>query len=148
MADLQGQIDRVELVGRGVAPLMLNMIDAIEKFVELDTPFLVEERNERVAGLHELMGRADVTDSEKYRRIMEAYQIENEFGRTIEAYRGTIDRGGRKAGAWSQAKRDWTELDSSYRAAIKQGLRVARKQAAPDMIRLPIPAAENAGGSI
>lgn len=170
MADLQGQIDRVELVGRGVTPLMLNMIDAIAKFVELDTPFLLDERNERVAALRELMGRADVTDAEKYRRILEAYQIENEFGRTIEAYRGTIDRGGRtltvdflrvgrialvyqtldgaEAGVWSQEKRGWVELDPSFRSAIKQGLRVARKQAAPDMIRLPIPAAENAGGSV
>jgi hypothetical protein len=164
MTSLRRQIDDVELVGRGVTPLMLKMIDALDAFVALDVPFLQEERSRRLAGLRELMGRADVTNSEKYRRILEAYQIENDYGRTIEAYRGaladgkTVDflRVGRialvyqsldadEAAVWDQAGRQWIELDSSYRTAIKQGLRIARKQAAPDLIRLPLPAAQ-AGG--
>ncbi len=117
-----------------------------------------------MAHLRELMGRADVTNAEKYRRILEAYQIENDYGRTIEAYRGTLADGrtvdflrvGRialiyqtldadEAAVWDQAARQWVALDSSYRTAIKQGLRIARKQAAPDMIRLPLPAAQVGG---
>lgn len=163
MASLRRQIDDVELVGRGVTPLMLSMIDALGNFVELDVPFLKEERGKRVDSLRELMGRSDVTNAEKYRRILEAYQIENDYGRTIEAYRGTLADGrtvdflrvGRialvyqsldasEAAAWDQSARTWVELDSSYRTAIKQGLRIARKQAAPDLIRLPLPAAQTA----
>ena len=165
MASLRAQVDDVEIVGRGVTPLMLSMIDALEAFVGLDMPFLGEERAERVARLREIMGRADVTNSEKYRRIMEAFQIENDYGRTIEAYRGTIETGqtvdflrvgrvalvyqtldGAEAGAWDMASRSWSPLDSSYRTSIKEGLRIARKQSAPDMIRLPLPAAQSAGG--
>ena len=164
MASLRRQIDDVEVVGRGVTPLMLKMIDALDAFVSLDVPFLKEERARRVDFLRELMGRADVTNSEKYRRILEAYQIENDYGRTIEAYRGTLPDGrtvdflrvGRialiyqsldadEAAAWDQETREWVLLDSSYRTAIKQGLRIARKQSAPDLIRLPLPAAQ-AGG--
>jgi hypothetical protein len=152
MASLRRQIDDVEVVGRGVTPLMLKMIDALDAFVALDV------------NLRDLMGRADVTNSEKYRRILEAYQIENDYGRTIEAYRGTLADGrtvdflrvGRialvyqslgadEAAVWDQAGGRWIELDRSYRTAIKQGLRIARKQAAPDLIRLPLPAAQ-AGG--
>jgi hypothetical protein len=99
---------------------------------------------------------------------MEAYQIENEYGRTIEAYRSMLERGdrevnvdflrfgrialiyqtldGSEAGVWNQETRSWEPLDASYRTAIRHGLRIARKQAAPDMIRLPLPPAEEEQG--
>ena len=163
---LREQIENVTVIGREVTPLMLRMVDSLGDFVALDVPFLLEERRERVAGLKALMDRADVTNAEKYRRILEAYQIENDFGRTIEAYRGSLEaEGGTKTvdylrvgrvtllyqtldgeeiGAWNEAGGNWQTLDGSYRAAIRQGLRIARKQAAPDLLRLPVPAAEDA----
>jgi len=168
LAMLGGQLDQVEVVGRSVTPLMLRMIDALDALVRLDLPFLLDERTERVAELHKLMIRADVTSAEKYRRIMEAYQIENEYGRTIEAYRSMLKRGdrevkvdflrfgrialiyqtldGKEAGVWDRKTKSWAPLEASYRTAIRQGLRIARKQAAPDMIRLPLPAAEGEQG--
>ncbi len=161
LASLQDQLDRVEVVGRSVTPLMLRMIDALDATVALDLPYLIEERTQRIADLRKLMTRAAVTSAEKYRLIMEAYQTENEYGRTIEAYRSTIKRGdrdikvdflrfgrialvyqtldGMEAGMWNQEKKTWDPLDASYRTAIRQGLRIARKQAAPDLIRLPLP---------
>jgi hypothetical protein len=166
MASLQGQIDDVEIVERGIPPLMAHMIDALEAFVGLDVPFLRDERSKRVEGLRELMLRADVTNAEKYRRIVEAYQIENDYGRTIEAYRGTHDNGktvdflrvgrialvyqtldGLENGAWDQDARDWVSVDSSHSSAIKDGLKIARKQSAPDMILLPIAAATQGGAN-
>jgi hypothetical protein len=161
LASLQDQLDRVEVVGRSVTPLMLRMIDALEATVALDLPYLIEERTQRIANLRKLMTRAAVSNSEKFRLIMEAYQTENEYGRTIEAYRSTLKRGdrdikvdflrfgrialvyqtldGMEAGVWNQAEKTWEPLDASYRTAIREGLRIARKQAAPDLIRLPLP---------
>jgi hypothetical protein len=166
LESLSDQLERVQLVSRSVTPLMLRMIDALESFVALDVPFLIEERTKRVEDLRTMMDRADVTTAEKFRQIMEAYQIENEYGRTIEAYRDTVDIGGREttvdflrfgrialvyqsldeqdAGVWSQEERRFVPLDSSYRSALRQGLRIARKQAAPDLIRLPLPAPTDA----
>jgi hypothetical protein len=111
------------------------------------------------------MDRADVEDSEKYRRIMEAYQIENEYGRTIEVYQDTLSidgeertldflRVGRVAllyqtldgeevGAWDQQAREWVELPSEYSDSVRKGIRIARKQLAPDMIRVPVAAPED-----
>jgi hypothetical protein len=164
-ATLREQIENVTVIGREVTPLMLRMVEALEQFVALDVPFLETERSNRVHHLKELMDRADVTNAEKYRRILEAYQIENEYGRTIEAYRGSLDQGGEsrpvdflrvgrvvllyqtldasELGAWDQAAGKWQPLDRSYRGAIRQGLRIARKQAAPDLLRLPVRAAED-----
>ncbi len=162
-ASLDEQTDRIELVSREVTPLMLRMIDALAAFVDLDVPFLEEERAERIQDLRKLMHRANVTESEKYRRLMEAYQVENEYGRTIEAYRSTLAKDDKEltvnflrvgrialvyqtldeleAGVWNQDQRRWEPLDSSYRSRIRQGLRIARKQVAPDLILLPLPAA-------
>jgi len=164
LESLQGQLDRIEEVGRSVMPLMSKMVDSYESLVSLDIPFLLAERQQRVTDLRKLMQRSDVTSAEKYRRIMEAYQIENEYGRTIEAYRSTLDIEGREvtvdflrfgrialvyqtpdgteAGVWNQATKSWEPLDPRYRGAIKDGLRIARKQSAPDLIRLPLPAPE------
>jgi hypothetical protein len=166
IASLEGQIDNVELVGRQITPLMLEMISGIESFVELDVPFLLDERRTRVATLRELMERADISDAERYRRIMEAYQIENDFGRTIEAYRADLELGGvtrsvdflrfgriallyqtqdgTETGVWDQKAGEWIVLPGEYRGPVRQGLRIARKQVAPDMLQLPIPAAEDA----
>ena len=160
---LRRQIDNVAVVSRQVLPLMEEMVDVLDQFVQLDVPFLLEERTTRVAGLRELMLRADVSTSEKYRRIFEAYQVENEYGRTIEAYRGRLSidakdlsvdflRIGRNAllyqtldgeasGAWDAEQRSWKPLDDSYRLSIRDGLRMARKQVAPDLLELPIPVA-------
>jgi hypothetical protein len=163
MASLRRQVDEVTIVGRGVIPHMEQMIAMLEKFVELDMPFLREERRARVAELRTIMNRADVTISEKYRRILEAYQIENEYGRTIEAYRGSLGDGdgartvdflrvGRNAllyqtldtdetGAWSADTQTWERMDD-FRTSVRDGLRMARKYAAPDLIEVPMPAAE------
>jgi vacuolar-type H+-ATPase subunit I/STV1 len=160
---LRRQIDDVELIGREITPLMLAMIAAFENFVELDVPFLQEERATRVTNLSALMTRADVTDAERYRRITEAYQIENEYGRTIEAYQGELEIDGQMrqvdflrvgrvvflyqtldgatTGVWDQRNKTWSEAPD-YRVAVRDGLRMARKQTAPDLLKLPVPTAE------
>ncbi len=162
LASLEEQIGNVTEIGREVMPLMMRMVDTLDQFVEADVPMLLEERRKRVNDLRELLVRADVENSEKYRRIMEAYQIENDYGRTIEVYQDTIDvdgeertldflRIGRVAlmyqtpdgsevGTWDQEQGRWVALPDGYRDSIRKGIRIARKQAAPDMIRVPVSA--------
>jgi hypothetical protein len=163
MESLRAQIDGVTGVGRQVMPLMLRMIDTLDAFVDLDVPFLPAERRMRIKGLRSLTHRADVTLSEKYRRVLEAYQIENEYGRTIEAYRGSLDDGksrtvdflrigrvallyetldGAEVGGWDVKRKQWTVLGGEYRGPIHEGLRMARKQMAPDLLTVPVAVAE------
>ncbi|WP_333970532.1 DUF3450 domain-containing protein [Alteromonas mediterranea] len=160
MADLNSAIDEVSVVERQITPLMMRMIDGLEQFVALDVPFLPQERANRVADLRAMMDRADVAASEKFRRVMEAYQVEMDYGRTMEAYSGIHSingqerdveflRLGRTAlmyqtrdasmqGVWNKQTRQWEELDSSYRTQITKGLRMAKKQLAPDLLMLPV----------
>ena len=167
LGSLHTQLDQVDAVGRSVTPLMMRMIAALEEFVALDLPFLLEERRDRIDQLRRLLHRADVSVSEKYRRIMEAYQIESEYGRTIEAYQAPLAPGGdgesvdylrfgrialmyltldgREGGAWDRESRSWQPLGGGAIDDVSQGLRVARKLIPPDLIRLPLPEPQDAG---
>lgn len=164
MAEINASIDKVSVIERQILPLMIRMIDGLEQFVELDIPFLAKERSERIAELKQLMDRADVSSSEKFRRVLEAYQVEVDYGKTIEAYNGIQNingterdvaflrvgrvalvyqtRDGKLSGAWDSKAGKFVELPAEYRISIAKGLRVARKQLAPDMLTLPIAAAE------
>ncbi|NQY26062.1 MAG: DUF3450 domain-containing protein [Piscirickettsiaceae bacterium] len=155
------QLRNIETTQRDIVPLMLKMIEVMSLFVELDLPFLPEERQTRIIQLQTLMERADVTLAEKYRRILEAYQVETEYGRTIEAYKGdltieettrTVDflRIGRvslyyltldglEAGVWNAG---WQRLDNDYLQGISQALKIAKKQLPPDLLVLPVKTAE------
>jgi hypothetical protein len=167
LSSIDRQMKDVDIVEKEIVPLMLRMVTALEQFVKLDLPFLGEERTNRVVQLKDMMNRSDVTISEKYRRVMEAYQIETEYGRTIEAYRGRLKgadgserevdflRVGRlvlayqtldkeETGFWNASTKQWQELSGGYEGAITSALRVARKQSAPDLINLPILAPEAA----
>ena len=165
-ASLEDQITGFGDLERGIVPLMLDMIDALEQFVRLDVPFQLQERQGRLQRLRELMDRADVSVSEKYRQIMDAYLIETAFGRTIEAYSGQIDTdaGPRKveffrlgrtllayqspdrqiAGYWDAAAGDWRSLPDAHRASVSLGLSIAKKQAAPEILVLPVAAPRRA----
>ncbi|MGB6142084.1 MAG: DUF3450 domain-containing protein [Pseudoalteromonas rhizosphaerae] len=157
-------MDQVSIIERQITPLMLRTITGLEQFVALDVPFLTDEREKRLASLKDMMNRADINSSEKFRRVLEAYQVEVDYGRTIEAYTALLDvdgqerevdflrigrleliyltRDGKKAGSWDTTSKQFVALDDSTISQISKGLRIARKQLAPDMLTLPVHAAD------
>lgn len=94
MSQLAVSIDEVTVIERQITPLMLRMIDGLEQFVELDVPFLIGERRARIERLRETMDRADVLVSEKFSQVFRAFQIENDYGRTMETYSSSIEIAG------------------------------------------------------
>ena len=161
MDSIRGEIRGIARTNVEILPLMQDMLSTLGQFVELDTPFLLDERRERVAKLKDMMPRADVTVSEKFRRIVEAYQIEIDYGRTIESYSGNLKGkqvdflrvgrvallyqtpDGRETGYWDRTRKDWI-LDSGYADGVKEGIKVAKKQTSPDLLIVPIQAAAKA----
>jgi hypothetical protein len=161
MQTLQRQLGEIETTAREIVPLLQKMLVTLEEFVKLDLPFLPEERAERIAGLKQMMTRADVSIAEKFRRIAEAYQVEMEYGRTLEAYQGRIGdrtveflRAGRvslmyrsldggETGYWDADAGQWV-ADNGYQGMVVAGLKIARKQAAPDLLTVPVPAPREA----
>jgi hypothetical protein len=166
MAQLSSSIDDVTVIERQITPLMLRMIDGLEQFVALDVPFLVEERQDRIERLREIMDRADVAVSEKFSQVLRAFQIENEYGRTMETYGTTImlngverqvdmlkvgrialvyqTPDGEETGMWNVDAGEYQAVDNSYEGSVRQGIRMARQQASIEMLSLPIRGAEAA----
>lgn len=161
VALVQKQLGEIDTTQREIQPLMQKMVDTLVKFVGLDVPFLLEERKARVDKLQEIMPRADVTISEKYRRILEAYQIELDYGRSLDTYQGKLPAEGQdktvefvrlgrvslmyqtpdggETGYWNQAERKWV-VDDHYKSAVQKAIKVAKKMGAPDLLDVPVPA--------
>jgi len=140
-----------------------EMIEQLNAFVIKDTPFLRTERLQRVKLLRELMDRSDVSVAEKYRRVLGAYQVELDYGRTLEAYRDEIEidgtprtvqflrvgrvgwyyqtLDGHRAAYWDARDQTWVAVKATRRLAIRRALRVASQQAAPELLELPVAAA-------
>jgi len=144
---------------------LTRMFGSLEQFFSLDVPFLNQERTDRVESLKELMSRQDVTVAEKFRKVTEAYQIENDYGRTIETYKDTLEVDGafleldflrigrialmyqsvdgKTSGVWNQDTQSWDDA-SDQRNQIKLGLSIAKKQVPPDLVILPVDSPEAA----
>jgi len=169
MEDISISMDQVDVINRQIFPLMERMIDGIEQSIALDIPFLMEERTNRVAALKETMERSDVSVAEKFRKVMEAYQIENDYGSSSEWYLQEIEledivreykmlRIGRiglyfqsddtsVTGWWNPATEAYEEVDSENRNEIRKGLRIARQLVAPELVLVPLQVPESAGGA-
>jgi hypothetical protein len=161
---INNQLEGLEATNRGVVPLMLEMIQALGQIVEADIPFRIEERRARVERLANMMDQAEVTASEKYRRVMEAYQSELEFGRTTEAYSDTLPTTGQtvdflrvgrtlliyqtsdqsSTGWFNPTTRAFEELPGRYVLEVKNGIAIAKNEKAPDLVMLPTPGPETA----
>jgi hypothetical protein len=168
LQQLARSIDEVTVIERQITPLMMRMIDGLEQFVELDLPFLLDERRERVETLRAMMDRADVAVSEKFSQILQAYQIENEYGRTMESYGDTItidgtprrvdvlkmgrivlvyqSPDGEITGFYNPITSAWEELDDSYNTPVRNGIRMANQQLSVDLLSLPVRGPEEVAG--
>ena len=161
---LQRQIDDIDDTKRGIVPLMFRMIDSLEQFIDLDIPINYDERKARVERLRDVMANSNVTVSERFRQVVEAYQVELEYGANIRAYQGALDYNGteitvdffnlgrtallalsldqKNAWIFNKETRGWDQLGDEYVESVVKAVRMARKTLPADLIKLPITAAE------
>ncbi len=165
MADLQESIENATLMERQIMPLTLKMLDALEQFVELDLPFNQESRLNAIARVRANLDAAQYSAAEKFRQVLELYDIESQYSRTVQQYEGMLERDGQQrqvtffrvgrialmyqtpdqseTGVWDAANQNW-QVANNFRNSVTQGIRIAKQQAAIDILNLPIPAPEAA----
>ncbi len=167
MQDIEESIENATVIERQIMPLSIKMLDALSQFVELDMPFLRAERLAAIEQVRSNLDSARFSSAEKFRQILELYDIESQYSQTIEQYSGIHDVDGQerqvtflrvgriallyqtsdqsKTGAWNKRSSAWEALSAGdYRSATANGIRIAKKQAAVDIIKLPIVAPEAA----
>ena len=168
MSELKESIENATIIERGISPLMLSMLKGIEDFIALDTPFKKEQRQGAIDDLYVNMDSAKFSAAEKFRQILEVYDIESEYSLSLESYRDMVDinadgsevevemlRVGRVAlmyqtkdksqtGAWNKEAGAWETLGSEYRRPVDQGIRIAKKLSPQDVMEMPITAPETA----
>ncbi len=163
LEDMALSMDQVDVINRQIFPMMERMIDGLEQSIALDIPFLMDERTNRMETLAEIMERSDVSVAEKFRKVLEAYQIEMDYGSSSEYYKQALEIDGavrdynmlrigrvglyfqsddaQITGHWDPEQKAFVILDNSYRSEIRKGLRMARQLIAPELILIPVPAA-------
>jgi septal ring factor EnvC (AmiA/AmiB activator) len=162
IATLEQAVANLDATALDVQPMLQRMYDELVQFVENDVPFFKEERDQRMERLAELMARVEASPSEKFRRLIEAYQIEMEYGRTMSAYRQNLDDGraaemvrlgriallyrvidGGETGYWDNEQKRFVADPGSARD-IEEALGIAKEERAPDLIVVPVPAPQGA----
>jgi hypothetical protein len=160
IARMRTDIENVAGLQRAVTPLMEDMLAKLGDLVEADIPFKIDDRRARVARLNEMMGNPEISVAQRYRLIVEAYQIENEYGRTIGSDPGSIDDGGTlRSGEflrigrvalifktaddsvmkiYDPAQKAWVNLPRSYLQDVRNGFRMAKEQTAPGLLPVPV----------
>ena len=155
------KIEEVKDTGKEIVPLMLRMLDSLSRFVDLDMPFLLTERKQKIQELRKILNRSDVSVSEKYRQLISAYKLEQNYGRTMQTYREireiqgkklTVDYlrvgrliliykslDGKHIGYWNKTNKEWEKLSSSYKKEVIKAIKMAKKQLPPNLVKLPIP---------
>lgn len=164
MKKLERSIEDASLIERQIVPLMLSMIDGLEKFVAADLPFKLKERSDRVARIKSYLTNANISAAERFRQVLEAYSIENAYGQSIDTFIEELDIDGAKttvnilqigraglyyqttdglnSGYWDKANNQWTSLDASHNPGITKAIRITQGKEVNDLLTLPIEAPE------
>lgn len=163
---IETDIAGIDKTRQGLVPLMFKMIDTIEQFVSLDLPFEKEERADRIAYLKVMMHLSNVSTAEKYRKVLEAYQIELDSGRTSQVTQGkeTIDGkeltvdvlqfgrvtlvaqtlDSKQTWVWNKNAKKWDSLGDEWRRPIRNAIDIVRGDKSPNLVKLPVPAVGSA----
>ncbi len=151
-----------EEIGRELLPFLETVYSQLNEFIFQDTPFLHEERQDRLLRLTKVMENIDLTIAEKYRKLMEALFVEADYGNTIEVTREKIDIGGngedivadifrlgrlslfaltldrREAVSYNVAQHKWLPLNPMHIPAIQSAVEMAEKQRSIDILAMPL----------
>ena len=163
-SELSKSIEDASLIERQIVPLMLRMVSGLEVFVAADIPFKLEERKERITRIKGYLTNANISAAERFRQVLDAYTIENDYGTSLDVYTDTLSLSngeltvnvlqigragiyyqtldGTISGYWDKSSAQWVGLDSSHNEGITNSIRIVQGKETKDLMRLPLPAPE------
>jgi FtsZ-binding cell division protein ZapB len=158
--DLENQIMAMEQISEKLKPFLYSIYVRLTDSVDQGTPFLKEERSERLGNLIKTLDDPQIVLGEKFRKVMEALFIEAEYGNTVEVYQEKILlanedvlvnvlRLGRislffealdqqTAGYFDLAENQWRILPRSANRDIRIAMEIGSKRRPADIVSLPL----------
>ncbi|MBN2333447.1 MAG: DUF3450 domain-containing protein [Deltaproteobacteria bacterium] len=158
--ELQQSIAEQQNVARELEPFLDATLEQAKSLYQKDLPFLVDEREQRFADLALFLDSYDATPADKLRRVLEMLHIEARYGHHVEAGEGMLPLAGvettvnifrlgriglyylsldgTQAGWYNPSVNQWEPLPGRHLEAVKEALRMAMKQRAIDLVKLPL----------
>jgi Protein of unknown function (DUF3450) len=149
--------DRLNATIQDTLNAVVNRLDA---WVHTDIPFLMAEREERIAELKREVVKPDLTSAEKLRRVLEGLQVEANYGNTVEVYQDHLllngedvfadfmrvgrvsvfwrTPDGKRVGEYDRGKHEWVQLDGQYKRNIGLAMDMAGRLRPTEVVELPL----------
>lgn len=163
---LRLQIDSVGNIQRDIMPMLREMIENLENFIELDLPFQVDSRMDEITELYSIVDDPAISPAEKYRVILNAFEVEASYGRGIRTYEEVVEQdaeGNDVSVSYLQIGRvalirqntddslqlfhrgatDWADIPSSEFNNVQRAFRIAREVTTPEVFLVPLPGSED-----
>jgi hypothetical protein len=147
-------------INQSLEPFLEEIYQRLAAFIEQDLDFLAQERQKRLQFLRDSLDDYHIGLSEKCRRMMEALQVEAEYGRTVEVKDAVLDiegqpvavrifrlgrvtlfyqsLDGKKVGRFHADTGQWDAIDERFAAIISQAVEMAERRRVIDLLDLPI----------
>lgn len=149
-------LDGLEETRAALPALNHGLQTRLDRWLDEDLPFLIDERRARVEGLRD----AAVPPTERLARLLSVWRSELAYGRELDAWRGYLSEGerrravdflrlgrvglyyltpdGRQGAVWRAEEARWQALEAGARKEVRKGMRIARGQRAPELLELPV----------
>ena len=160
VAQKQQRLENARRMSEELSPFLHDSLSRLELLIYEGDSFLIPERQARLDRLRETITAPDISPGEMYRKIMEAFFVEAEYGNTVEVYRETLSvegadiranvlRFGRLAmfcqtldekqcGVLDPASNQWRWLPAKFVPELSRAFSMAQKQLPMDIVSLPL----------
>ncbi len=160
VALLDKEVADASRISAEIQPFLKEVHGRLNQLVRDGLPFLVRERADRLHNLQTVLKDPGIAVSEKFRKLLEAVQIEAEYGNTVEVYprkivvdgkefRADIFRLGRislffqsidreTAGYFDAGSGLWEVLPEKYNRDIGSVIEIGSKRRPVELVNLPL----------
>jgi hypothetical protein len=160
IAELRRRLQESVRLSESIQDTLNAIFARLESLVDQDLPFLPQERSFRLETLREELTRPEISAAEKLRRLLEALQVEANYGGTVETYHDRVhvegdalfvellrvgrlslfwrSPDGKRVGEYDRVAGLYTDLPGQYKRNITRAMEMASRRRPVELVALPL----------
>lgn len=161
IVELKRQQQQMNLLRQELEPFLDRRLEQLRAAIATDLPFLQQERQERLTFLDQSLTDPDLALSEKLRRVLEALQVEADYGNSVEVTEEKVPLNqsealvqilrlgriglfylsydGHSGGQWSLDQQQWLPLDDAYLSTVQTTIDIIKQKRSAELVDIPLP---------